>query len=126
MRPKIIVILGPTASGKTDFSIKIAKKYNGEIISADSRQVYKGLNWGSGKIAKKDMMGIPHHLLDVAHPKRKFTVAQYQKLALLAIKKIQNLPAQAGKNKLPIIVGGTGFYIQSVVDNIVLPAVKPD
>jgi len=117
---KIIVILGPTASGKTDLSIKLAKKYNGEVISADSRQVYKGLDIGSGKITKKEMQGIPHYLLDVANPKRKFTVAQYQKLAIKAIKNIQK------KNKLPILVGGTGFYIQSIIDGIVIPEVKPN
>ena len=117
---KLVVILGPTASGKTDLSIKLAKKYNGEIISADSRQVYKGLDIGSGKITKKEMQEIPHYLLDVANPKRKFSVAQYQKLALKAIKSIQK------KNKLPILVGGTGFYIQSIVDGIVIPEVKPN
>ena len=117
---KLIVILGPTASGKTDLSVRLAKKYNGEIISADSRQVYKGMDIGSGKITKKEMAGIPHHLLDVASPRRKFTVAQYQKLSLKTIKSIQN------KSKLPILVGGTGFYIQSVVDGIVIPEIKPD
>jgi len=116
----LIVILGPTASGKTDLSIKLAKKFKGEVISADSRQVYKGMDIGTGKITKKEMRGIPHHLLDVANPKKIFTVAQYQKLALTAIKKIQK------KNKVPILVGGTGFYIQSVVDGIVVPEVKPD
>jgi len=117
---KLIVILGPTASGKTNLSIKLAKRYNGEVISADSRQVYKGLDIGSGKITKKEMQGIPHYLLDVANPKRRFSVAQYQKLALKAIKNIQK------KNKLPILVGGTGFFIQSIVDGMVLPEVKPD
>ncbi len=117
---KLIVILGPTAGGKTDLSIKLAKKFNSEIISADSRQVYKGLDIGSGKITKKEMQGVPHYLLDVANPKKRFSVAQYQKLALSAIKKIQN------KNKIPILVGGTGFYIQSVVDGILIPEVKPD
>lgn len=128
---KLIVILGPTASGKTDLSIKLAKKisarggpalgWNGvEIVSADSRQVYKGMDIGSGKITKKEMGGISHYLLDVVNPKTRFTVAQYQKLALAAIKKIQN------KNKIPFLVGGTGFYIQSIVDGIVIPEVKPD
>lgn len=117
---KLIVILGPTASGKTDLSVRLAKKYNGEIVSADSRQVYKGLDIGSGKITKKEMRGIPHYLLDVANPKRKFTVAQYQKLALRAIKDIQK------RGKLPILVGGTGFYIQSIADGIVVPEVKPN
>ncbi len=120
MKNKIIVILGPTASGKTDLSIKLAKKFNGEIVSADSRQVYRGMDIGTGKITKKEMQGIPHYLLNVASPKRKFTVAQYKKLALRAIKKIQN------KNKIPFLVGGTGFYIQAVIDGIIIPQVKPD
>ena len=117
---KLIVILGPTASGKTNLSIKLVKKFKGEIISADSRQVYKGLDIGSGKITKSQMKGVKHHLLDIANPKRKFTVAQYQKLALKKIKQIQ------GKGRLPFLVGGTGFYIQSIVDGIVMPEVKPD
>ena len=120
MKNKLIVILGPTASGKTDLSVKLAKKYNGEVVSADSRQVYKGLDIGSGKITEKEMCGVPHWLLDVANPKARFTVSQYQKLALKAIKNIQK------KNKLPILVGGTGFYIQSIVDGIIIPEVKPD
>lgn len=120
MLSKLIVILGPTASGKSDLAVKLAKKYKGEIISADSRQVYKGLDIGSGKITKKEMRGIPHYLLDVADPKRKFTVAQYQKLAQKAIATISK------KGKKPFLVGGTGFYIQSVVDNIVIPDVKPN
>src|SRR3989338_9750335 len=117
---KLIVILGPTSSGKTDLSIKLAKKFNGEVVSADSRQVYNGMDIGSGKITKKEMQGIPHYLLDVANPKRKFTVSQYQKLALFAIKKIQN------KGKIPFLVGGSGLYIQSIVDGIIIPEVKPD
>ncbi len=120
MSNKLIVILGPTASGKTDLAIKLAKKFNGEVVSADSRQVYRGMDIGSGKVTKKEMAGIPHHLLDVINPKTRFTVAQYQKLAQRAIEKIFK------KNKLPFLVGGTGFYIQSVVDGIVIPEVKPD
>ncbi len=120
MSNQLIVILGQTASGKTDLSIKLAKKYNGEVISADSRQVYKGLNVGAGKITKPQMRDIRHHLLDVANPKRRFTVAQYQKLATKAVLSIQS------KNKLPFLVGGTGFYIQSVVDGIVIPEVAPN
>ncbi len=117
---KIIVILGPTASGKSDLGVIIAKKINGEIISADSRQVYKGMDIGSGKITKREMLGVPHHLLDVASPKRTFTVSHYQKLANQKIAKIIN------RNKTPIIVGGTGLYIQSIVDGIVLPEVGPN
>lgn len=117
---KLIVITGPTASGKTDLSIKLAKKFDGEIISADSRQVYKGMDVGSAKITKKEMRGIPHYLLDVASPKKKFTVAQYQKMARKAIQNIYK------KNKVPFLVGGSAFYINSVVDGVVIPEVRPD
>jgi tRNA dimethylallyltransferase len=117
---KTIVVLGPNASGKSDLAVEIARQFNGEIISADSRQVYRGMDIGTGKITKKEMRGVPHYLLDVAGPKRRFTVAQYKKLALAAIKKIQR------KNKIPIICGGTGFYIQAITDNLKIPEVKPD
>ncbi|MDP2967519.1 MAG: tRNA (adenosine(37)-N6)-dimethylallyltransferase MiaA, partial [bacterium] len=117
---KLIVILGPTASGKSELAVRLAKKFNGEVISADSRQVYKGMDIGTGKITKKEMQNIPHHLLNVTSPKRRFTVAQYRKLALKAIDKIFK------KGKIPILCGGTGFYIQAVVDGIVIPEVKPD
>ena len=120
MLKKLIVILGPTASGKSDLTIKLAKKFNGEIVSADSRQVYKGMDIGTGKVTKKEMKGIPHYLLDVVSPKRKFTVVQYRKLVLEVINKIFK------KGKMPILCGGTGFYIQAVVDGIVIPEVRPD
>jgi len=120
MLKKLIVVSGTTASGKSELAVKLAKKFNGEIISADSRQVYKGMNIGTGKITKKEMQGIPHYLLDVASPKRRFTVAQYRNLALKAINKIFR------KDKIPILCGGTGFYIRAVVDGIVIPEVKPD
>ncbi len=119
-KPKIYVIVGPTASGKTAYSIKLAKKVDGEIISADSRQVYKGLNIGSGKVTKKEMAGVPHYLLDIADPKKVFTVSDYQKLVKQKIAEIIK------RGKTPIIVGGTGFYIQAVVDDLVLPAVAPN
>lgn len=119
-KQKLIVILGPTASGKTDLSLKLAKKFNGEIISADSRQIYKGMDIGTGKITKKETKGIPHYLLDVASPKRKFSVAQYQKLALKTINKTLK------KKKIPFLVGGSPFYIYSVVDGWIFPKLKPD
>jgi len=119
-KPKLIVILGPNASGKSSLAVELAKKFNGEVISADSRQVYKGMDIGTGKITRKEMQGVPHHLLDIASPKKRFTVAQYQKKANDVIKKIYK------KEKIPIICGGTGFYIQSVVDGITIPEVKPD
>ncbi len=119
-KPKIIVIVGPNASGKSSLAVKIAQKINGEVVSADSRQVYKGMDIGTGKITKKEMRGIAHHLLDVASPKRTFTVVQYKKLAEKAIEKILK------KNKVPILCGGTGFYVQAVVDGITIPQVKPN
>ncbi|MFH1455099.1 MAG: tRNA (adenosine(37)-N6)-dimethylallyltransferase MiaA [bacterium] len=118
MKPKIIVILGPTATGKSDIAIQIAKKVGGEIISADSRQIYKGMDLGSGKITKKEMLGIPHHLLDIISPNTLFSVVKYKKLVEKEIEKI------IVKNKVPIICGGTGYYIDSIVNNIVLPEVK--
>jgi len=118
--PKLIVVLGPTSSGKSDIAVQLAKKFNGEVISADSRQVYRGLDIGSGKITKAEMRGVPHYLLDVANPKRQFSVADFKKQADKAIADILS------SGKLPILCGGTGFYIQAVVDGIVLPEVKPD
>jgi len=120
MNKKLIVILGPTASGKSELAIKLAKKLNGEVVSADSRQVYKGMDIGTGKITKKEMKGIPHYLLDVALPKKRFTVVQYRKLTVKAINKIFK------KKKVPVLCGGTGFYIQAVVDGIIIPEVSPD
>lgn len=117
---KVIVILGQTATGKSNLAVQIAQKIDGEIISADSRQVYTGLDIGSGKITKKEMLSVTHHLLGVANPKKKFTVAQYKKLA---DKKIEEI---IKRGKVPIMVGGTGFYIDAVVNNIVLPEVKPN
>ena len=120
MSRKIIVILGPTASGKSELAVKIAKKFNGEIISADSRQVYKRLDIGTGKITKKEMRGVPHHCIDIVSPRKVFTVSDFKKHAEKAIENI------FAKNKIPIIVGGTGLYIQAIVDNIALPEVKPN
>lgn len=119
-KQKIIVILGETATGKSDLAVKIARKINGEIISADSRQVYKGLDIGTGKITQKEMQGIPHYMIDVANSKKKFTVAEYQKLTNRAIVKIVN------KGKVPIICGGTGFYIDAITKGTIFPEVPPN
>lgn len=119
-KPKILIIVGPTASGKSDLAVSLAKKFNGEIISADSRQVYKGFNIGSGKITKKEMGGIKHHLLDVADPKRDYTVARFKRDARKSLKEILR------QNKLPIIAGGTGLYIDALVYNTNLPPVPPN
>lgn len=117
---KVIVVCGPTATGKSDHAVELAKKNGGEIISADSRQVYKGLDIGSGKITKREMKGVPHHLLDVANPKRSFSVAQYKKLAE------KTLQAIFKKGKTPIICGGTGFYIDALLYSGEFPAVSPN
>jgi tRNA dimethylallyltransferase len=117
---KLIVILGPTASGKSDVAVKLAKKFNGEIISADSRQVYKGLNIGTGKITKKEMGGIKHYLLDVASPKRRFTASDFVNLTNSAIAEIVK------SGKLPIVCGGTGFYIDALLGDKQIPEVPPN
>lgn len=117
---RIIAIVGPTASGKSDLAVRLAKKFGGEVISADSRQVYKGLDIGTGKVTKKEMGGIPHHLLDVMSPKKQYSVAEYQRDANRAIADI------VSRGKLPIICGGTGFYIDALVYDSVLPDVLPN
>lgn len=119
-KPKLIVICGPTATGKSDLAVEIARQIGGEVISADSRQVYTDLDLGTGKITKREMRGVPHYLLDVADPKRQFSVARYKKLADKAIRDIQK------RNKTPILCGGTGFYIDAVVSGAVLPDVPPN
>lgn len=117
---KVIIVVGPTASGKSDLAVLIAKKVNGEIISADSRQVYRGMNLGTGKITKKEMFGIPHHLLDVVNPWNSFAVSRYKKMGRAVIKDIIK------RKKTPIICGGTGHYIEALVDGLVIPEVKPN
>lgn len=147
---KILVILGPTSSGKSDIAIKIAKKFNGEIISADSRQIYRGMDVGTGKIPRDRKLskklalgnsessargrknpsfdskkiyfshGIPHHMIDIISPRTDYNVAKFKNQAEKIIEDISK------HGKLPIICGGTGFWIQAVVDNVDLPEVKPD
>jgi len=129
-KPKLIVVLGPTASGKSDLAIRLAKKFNGEIISADSRQIYKEMDIGTAKPFRSQKSkvksqnylvdGVPHYCVDIASPEKQFTVAQYRKKALEAIDKILK------KSKVPIICGGTGFYIEAAVEGLVIPSVKPD
>ncbi|HUO50171.1 MAG TPA: tRNA (adenosine(37)-N6)-dimethylallyltransferase MiaA [Candidatus Paceibacterota bacterium] len=119
-RPKVLAIVGPTASGKSALGVILAKKFGGEIISADSRQVYRGLDIGTGKITKREMRGIPHYLLDVASPKKIFTASDFVRAGNQALEKIQC------DRKLPIIVGGTGFYIDALLGEIVLPDVPPN
>lgn len=116
-KPRLLVILGPTASGKSALAVKMAKKFRGEIISADSRQVYSELNIGTGKVTKKEMEGIPHHMLSVLSPKRTFNAGLFQKRARKELEKILK------RGKLPIICGGTGFYIDTLIYDYDLPEV---
>jgi len=120
MHNKLITILGPTTSGKSDLAIKLAKKFNGEILSADSRQIYKEMDIGTNKLNKKQMSGISHYLIDIVMPNQEFTLSQYKEKAVKIIKEIQK------RGKTPFLVGGTGLYIQAVVDNLKIPKVKPD
>lgn len=120
MKPKVIVILGPTAVGKSDIAVLVAKKIKkAAVISADSRQVYKELNIGSGKITKKEMQGVPHYGLDLISPRRKkmYSVSEYKEYTDAKITELH------AKGIVPIICGGTGFYIDAVIDGIVLPDV---
>lgn len=117
---KVIAIVGPTAAGKSALAVALARRFNGEVISADSRQVYKGLNIGTGKITKSEMRDVPHHLLDVASPRRQFTVAEYQMLAR------QKLEEILSRGRIPIICGGTGLYVDSLLRGTQFPEVPPD
>lgn len=119
-KERVLIILGPTATGKTSLSIELAKKFNGEIISADSRQVYRGMDLGTGKVTKKEMQEVPHYLLDVASPKKSFSAAQYAKLAEKAVRDI------ISRGKLPIVCGGTGFYIDALLYGDLFPDVPPN
>ncbi len=107
---KIIVILGPTAVGKSAFGVNLAKEINGEIISADSVQIFKELNIGSGKVTKGEMQGIKHHCVDILEPQEEFSVFDFVKLTKQKIEEISN------KNKTPIIVGGTGLYVKGLIE----------
>lgn len=129
--PKIIAIVGPTASGKSALAIEVAQKFNCEIVSADSRQVYRGMDIGTAKPPRDHeprtmnnelylSSGIPHHLIDVKNPNEEYTLAEYQNDAVTTIKEI------LGRNKLPILVGGTGLYIQAVLENLSIPKTKAD
>lgn len=117
---KTIVIVGPTASGKSDLAIALARRYDGEIISADSRQVYRGMDIGSGKVTKREQRLAKHWLLDVASPKRSYNVTHFVRDAKKALADIKK------RGKIPIVCGGTGFWVQALIEDRAFPAVKPD
>lgn len=112
MKNKILIIAGPTAVGKTSLSIKLAKELNGEIVSTDSMQIYKYMDIGSAKITKDEMDGVPHHMIDVINPSSSFSVAEYNEIASKCVEDI------ISRNKLPILVGGTGLYINALTCNM--------
>ena len=110
VKPQIVVVVGPTASGKTSLGVKLAKEFNGEIISADSMQIYKAMNIGTAKVTNAEMQGVVHHLIDIVNPTDSFSVAEW-------VDKAKNIIADiTTRGKLPIIVGGTGLYISSLLN----------
>ena len=119
-KEKVIVICGPTASGKTVLSIELAKKINGEIVSCDSMQIYKEMNIGTAKPTIEEMQGIKHYMIDIISPDERYSVADYKKQAKQAIREILN------KGKVPIVVGGTGLYVDSLIYEIEYPEIKFD
>ena len=118
--PKVVAVVGTNASGKSALGIELAKKYDAEIISADSRQVFRGLDLGSGKVTPEETQGVPHHLIDVREPNEFFSMADFQRMAYQAIDDIR------GRGRLPMIVGGTGLYVDSVLDGYLLSDKEPD
>ena len=120
MKPKVIVIVGPTASGKTALSIELAKQINGEIVSCDSMQIYKDMNIGSAKPSLEEMQGIKHYMIDIVEPDKRFSVAEYKKQAEQAIEEILS------KGKMPIVIGGTGLYADSLIYGIEYPEIEFD
>lgn len=118
--PGMIAVVGTNASGKSGLAVRLAERFGGEVISADSRQVFRGLDLGSGKITPDEMRGVPHHLLDVCEPDGFFSMADFQRLAYATADGI------LARGKLPFLVGGTGLYVDSVADGYMLSDVKPD
>ena len=118
--PKVVAVVGTNASGKSALGVELAKRYGAEIISADSRQVFRGLDLGSGKITPEEMQGVPHHLIDVREPNEFFSMADFQRMSYAAIDGI------LARGCLPMIVGGTGLYVDSVLDGYLLSDREPD
>ena len=119
-KPKVVAVVGTNASGKSALGIRLAKQFDGEIISADSRQVFRGLDLGSGKVTTEEMQGVPHYLIDVREPGEFFSMADFQKMSYEKIDEIR------ARNHLPMIVGGTGLYVDSVLDGYLLSDKEPD
>ena len=117
--PRLITVLGPTASGKSALGIALAQRFHGEIVSADSRQVYRGLDIGTAKVTPEEQTLVPHHLLDVADVREIFTVSQFQQQAIATINHI------LARGHQPLLVGGSPHYIQAVVDNLDIPSIPP-
>ena len=118
--PRVVAVVGTNASGKSALGVELAKKYGAEIISADSRQVFRGLDLGSGKMMPEEMQGVPHHLIDVREPGEFFSMADFQRMSYAAIDGI------LARGHLPMIVGGTGLYVDSVLDGYLLSDTEPD
>ena len=118
--PKVVAVVGTNASGKSALGVRLAQRYGAEIISADSRQVFRGLDLGSGKITPEEMQGVPHHLIDVREPNEFFSMADFQRMSYAAIDGI------LARGRLPMIVGGTGLYVDSVLDGYLLSDKEPD
>lgn len=119
-KPKVVSVVGTNASGKSALGIRLAKQFEGEIISADSRQVFRGLDLGSGKVTTEEMQGVPHYLIDVREPGEFFSMADFQKMSYEKIEEIR------ARKHLPMIVGGTGLYVDSVLDGYQLSDQEPD
>ena len=117
---RVIAVVGPTASGKTALGVSLARALNGEVISADSRQVYRGLTLGTGKVTAEEMQGVPHHLLDVIDPSERFTVHDFVRLGRVAVQEI------AARGRVPIVVGGTGMYVDALLGRLTLDAPPGD
>lgn len=117
--PKVLCVVGPTSSGKTALSLELAKKYNGEIVNADARQIYRGFVIGTGQPTQEEQQDMPHHLFGFLEPERVYSVAEWKEAVLNVVHEI------TARSKLPILVGGTGLYIQALVDNFEPPSVPP-
>lgn len=120
MNFNVIAVVGPTASGKTEISVRLAEILSGEVVSADSRLIYRDFNIGTAKPDSHEMRGIPHHMIDIASPQNTYTVGGYKKEAGEKIEEV------LGRNKVPIVAGGTGFYVKALLEGLDIPEIEPD